>query len=87
MLPEQRRVVEAVEADTVGDLDEVELFLFGQDFIDVRFEERVCFEDFGADTALDAGFDLGFRAGGESGRKLSDLDKICWLFWYVLTLS
>jgi hypothetical protein len=66
VLPEQRGVVEAVEADAVGDLDEVELFLFGQDFIDVRFEEGVCFEDFGADAALDARLDFGFRAGRES---------------------
>jgi hypothetical protein len=87
VLPEERRVVEAVEADAVGDLDEVELFLFGQDFIDVRFEEGVCFEDFAADAALDARLDFGFRAGRESCWNLLGFGELCVVVWYVLTLS
>lgn len=32
----------------------------------MRFEEGVGCEDFGADVALDGGFELGFCGGGES---------------------
>ena len=66
MLPEQRLPAETVEAHTVGDLDEVDLFFFGQDDVDVGVEEGVGFEDAGADGALGGGFDFGFGAGGES---------------------
>lgn len=66
VLPEEGRAAIAVEGDAVGDFDEVELFFFGQDLFNVGFEEGVGFEDFGADRALDGGFDFGFGAGGES---------------------
>ena len=64
MLPEQGRGVECVEADAVGEFDEVELGFFGEDEVDVRTEERVGFEDAGADGAGDGGFYFGFGAGG-----------------------
>lgn len=51
MLPEQRLAIEAVDAHTVGDFDEVELGFLREYFIDVRFEEGVRLEDFRADAA------------------------------------
>lgn len=65
MLPEQGPRVEDVERDAVGQLDEVELGLFRQEFVDVRREEGVGLEDLGADGALHGGFDFRFGAGGE----------------------
>ena len=70
MLPEQRLPAETIEAHAVGDLDEVELFFFGQDGVDVGVEERVGFEDASADGALGGGFYFGFGAGGEALRWL-----------------
>lgn len=58
VLPEEGRAAEDVEGDAVGDFDQVELFLFGQDLVDVRFEAWVGFEDLGADGALGGGLDL-----------------------------
>ena len=67
VLPEQRRGVQRVQVNSIRDFDQVELLFFRQDFVDVRFEEGVGFEDFGADAALGGGFDFGFLAWGESG--------------------
>ena len=44
-------------------LYKVELGLLGHDLIDVRGEEGVGLAYFGADGALDGGFDLGLLAG------------------------
>ena len=62
MLPEERGAVEDVEGDAVGEFDEVELRFLRDDLVDVRFELGVGFEDFGADGALDRGFNFGFCA-------------------------
>jgi hypothetical protein len=67
VLIEEGSVADAVERDAVGELDDVELLLLGQDGVDVGFEEGVVFQDLGADAALDAGLDFGFGAGGEAG--------------------
>ena len=67
VLPEERRGVEDVEGDAVGEFDEVELGLFGDDFVDVWFELGVGVEDFGADVALDGGLYFGFGACVETG--------------------
>ena len=64
VLPKQRVGVECVEADAVGEFDEVELGLFGQDEVDVGSEEGVGLEDARADGAGDGGFYFGFGAGG-----------------------
>lgn len=70
MLPEELFAIEAVERDTVRDLDEVELRLFREDGVDVGCEVWVGFEEFGADVALDGGFEFGFGTRGEPGRSL-----------------
>lgn len=62
VLVEEGRGAEDVEGDAVGDFDEVELFFFWQDGVDVWFEARVGFEDFGADGALGGGLDLFVRS-------------------------
>ena len=67
MLPEERLAVEAVEADAVGDLDEVELGFLREDCFDVRFEEGVRLEDFGAYGSLNTTFYFGFGPSGEAG--------------------
>ena len=58
MLPEEWCRVEAVQVHAVWDFEEVELFFLREDFVDVGFEARVGFEDFGADAALGGGLDL-----------------------------
>ena len=52
-------------------LDLVYLRFLGHDVFDVRFEPRVCLEDFGAYAALNGRFDLGLCAGLDAvgGRK------------------
>lgn len=67
VLPKKRAVVQRIEGDAVGNFDEIELVLFGEDGVDVRFDEGVCVEDALADCALGGGFDFCFGAGGESG--------------------
>ena len=62
VLVEERGIVEHVQTDAVGDLDEVELRFLGYQVVDVRLEERVRFKDLAANTALDAGFHFGFCA-------------------------
>jgi len=58
VLPEESCAAQAIEGDAVGYLDEVELLFLGEDVIDVWFEARVAFEDFGADGALGGGLDF-----------------------------
>ena len=74
VLPKQRLALQAVQAHAVGDFDEVDLFFFRQDFVDVRVQGWVGFEDAGADGALGGGLYFGFRAGGESELH----GKKCW---------
>lgn len=65
MLPKHWCAAYAVQAHAIGDLDEIELFFFRQEGVDVGSEEGVGFEDFGADGALGAAFDFGRGAFGE----------------------
>lgn len=57
-------VAEDVEGHAVGEFDGVELGFFGDEGVEVGFEEGVGFQDFGTDAAGDAGFYFGFGAGG-----------------------
>lgn len=60
-------IAEDVESHAVGEFYGVELGFLGDDIVDVGFEERVCFEDFGANASCDGGFDFGFGGCGEAG--------------------
>lgn len=68
VLKEERRAAKAVEADTVGNLRDIELLLLGEDLIDIRLELRVGFDEFGSQRSLCGGFDFGLRAWRESMR-------------------
>lgn len=74
VLPEQRGAAIAVQRDSVGNFDEVELFFLGEDLFDVWLKEGVGFEDFVADCSLGGGLYFRLCAGGESGRVLG----CCW---------
>jgi len=67
VLEEDGRGAEEVEGDAVGNLEDIELFFFRENFVDVGFKAREGVEEFVAEGALGGGLDLGFRAGGESG--------------------
>lgn len=58
--------IEDVECETIRELEDVELGLFGKDRVEVRFEEGVEGGDFGADGALSAGFEFGFLGVGKT---------------------
>lgn len=66
MLIEQRRAAQNVEGYTVRYLQDIELFLFRQDLVDIGFELRERLEEFCSEGALCRGFDLGFRTWRES---------------------
>lgn len=51
--------VEDVEGDAVRDLQDIELGFFGEDDVEVGFEERVERGDLCADCALGGGFEFG----------------------------
>lgn len=71
VLPEERSAAIAVERDSVGDLDEIELFLLREDLFDVRFKERVGLEHFGSDGSLCGRLDLRLRAWREPVARLA----------------
>lgn len=66
VLPEERLIVEDVQRDAIGELDQVELGLLGHNVVDAWFERWVRFEHLGADAPLYGGLDFGFGATGEA---------------------
>ena len=75
VLPEQRDglvigagIAEHVQCHAVRQFYGVELRFLGDDGVDVRREQRVGLEHFGADRARNGGFDFGFGRGGEAVR-------------------
>ena len=59
VLEEERGVIEDVERNAVRKFDQIQLTLLRHDVVDVRFEFRVCLEDFGSDAPLHRGLDFG----------------------------
>jgi len=64
LLVEERAVLNHVQRYAVRQLDLLERGLLGQDFVDVRGQERVCVQDQLADGPLDGRFELLFRRWG-----------------------
>ena len=66
VLEEENGAVERVERETVGELDLLELRLFGENLVDGGFQQRELEEEFLSQGALRRGFEFCFLRGGDT---------------------